>query len=77
MGPDPPAYGSIQYYLIDASAELAKEQGPCADFIETKYYKGLLPIDHYKKEVDAVAAPEYNLDWEALRTKVQQFGLRN
>ena len=68
---------AFQYYLIDASAELAKEQGPCADFIETKYYKGLLPIDHYKQEVDAVAAPEYNLDWEALRAKVQQFGLRN
>ena len=41
----------FQYHLIDASCELAKEQGPCDDFIETKYYKGQLPIDHYKKRL--------------------------
>ena len=46
-------------------------------YIETKYYKGLLPIDHYKKDVDGVAAPNYRLDWEALRAKVAKNGLRN
>ena len=67
----------FQYNLIDASCELAKEQGACDDFIETKYYRGLLPIDHYKEEVDQLVEPVYDLDWESLREKVKEHGLRN
>ena len=70
-------FEAFQYHLISSSADLAKELGPCDDYIETKYYKGLLPIDHYKESVDKIAAPEYKLDWEALREKVGQYGLRN
>ena len=68
---------AFQYYLIEASADLASEVGACDDYIETKYYQGLLPIDHYKSDVDGVAAPDYKLDWEALRAKVAKHGLRN
>ena len=68
---------AFQYYLIQASCNLAKEKGACDDFIETKYYKGLLPIDHYKKEIDALTDPDYKLDWEALREEVKTHGLRN
>jgi len=68
---------AFQYYLIDSSAELAKEQGTCSAYHETKYAQGLLPIDHYKETVDKIAAPEYKLDWEALRAKVHVFGVRN
>ena len=68
---------AFQYYLIKASCNLAKEKGACDDYIETKYYKGLLPIDHYKKEVDDLVTPKYLLDWEELRQEVAEHGLRN
>jgi ribonucleoside-diphosphate reductase alpha chain len=68
---------SFQYYLIKASCELAQEKGACDDYIETKYYQGKLPIDHYKEDVDAIVKPEYGHDWEALRAMVKEYGLRN
>ena len=68
---------AFQYYLIDASADLAKELGACEYYNETKYAQGLLPIDHYKNTVDSVTAPTYKLDWEALRAKVAEHGVRN
>ena len=68
---------ALQYYLLEASCKLAEEKGACDDFIETKYYKGLLPIDHYKKEVDDVVSPVYEMDWEGLRERIKQHGLRN
>lgn len=68
---------ALQYYSILASANLADEKGPCAAYSETKYSKGLLPIDHYKEEVDEICPPEYKLDWEALREKVAESGVRN
>jgi ribonucleoside-diphosphate reductase alpha chain len=67
----------FQYYLIEASCNLAKEKGACSGFIETKYAKGLLPIDHYKEDVDEIIQPVYDLDWEDLRSKVKKYGLRN
>ena len=68
---------SIQYYLISASCNLAQEKGACDDYIDTKYYKGLMPIDHYKTEVDEVAAPKYVMNWDGLRAAVKKYGLRN
>ncbi len=67
----------IQYYLISASCDLAKELGACEKFEDTKYAKGLLPIDWYKKSVDELIAPNYNMDWEALRERVKTYGLRH
>ena len=68
---------AFQYHLIEASCQLAKEKGACDDYVETKYYKGQLPIDHYKTEVDSLVSPEYNLDWDELRERVAEYGLRN
>jgi ribonucleoside-diphosphate reductase alpha chain len=68
---------ALQYYSILASANLAAEKGFCAAYAETKYAKGLLPIDHYKGEVDDIVAPDYKLDWEALRAKIAETGIRN
>ena len=68
---------AFQYHLIDASATLASELGACSAYSETKYAEGLLPIDHYKEAVDKIAAPEYKMDWEALRAKVAEHGVRN
>ncbi|KAF0783054.1 ribonucleotide-diphosphate reductase subunit alpha, partial [Salmonella enterica subsp. enterica serovar Worthington str. BCH-5715] len=47
-------FEAIQYYLLKASNELAKEQGACPWFNETTYAKGILPIDTYKKDLDAI-----------------------
>ena len=67
----------IQWNLISASCELAEEKGPCEKFQDTKYAKGLLPIDWYKKEVDDLIKPKYNMDWEGLRERVKKHGLRH
>ena len=49
----------------------------CIDFDKTKYSQGILPIDTYKKEVDELVKPKYNLDWEKLREDIQVEGLRH
>ena len=68
---------SFQYHLLKASNELAKEKGACEGYERTKYSQGLLPIDHYKKEVDDLVAPKYNCDWNALRKDIKEHGLRH
>jgi ribonucleoside-diphosphate reductase alpha chain len=67
----------IQWNLISSSCELAQEKGPCAKFSETKYADGLLPIDWYKKSVDKLVEPVYNMNWEELRERVKKYGLRH
>ena len=67
----------IQYYLIKASVELAKEKGQCEWFDKTKYSKGILPIDTYCKEVDKLVTRKLKLNWEKLRKEVKQHGMRN
>lgn len=68
---------SIQYYLLKASNNLAKEKGACAYFNKTKYSDGILPIDTYKKEVDIICNEPLQHDWEVLRENIKQYGLRN
>ncbi len=70
-------FEAIQYYLLKASNELAKEQGTCPWFKETTYSKGILPIDTYKKALDAVTNEPLHYDWEKLRNEIKQHGLRN
>ncbi|ENC9249896.1 ribonucleotide-diphosphate reductase subunit alpha, partial [Salmonella enterica subsp. enterica serovar Agona] len=69
-------FEAIQYYLLKASNELAKEQGACPWFNETTYAKGILPIDTYKKDLDAIANEPLHYDWEALRESIKTHGLR-
>ena len=68
---------AIQFYGIKASIDLAKEKGPCRLFERTQYGQGLMPIDHYNKNVDEIVTPNYNLDWEWLRNELSQYGIRN
>ena len=68
---------SIQYYLLKASSQLAKEKGKCSDFADTKYADGILPIDTYKKEVDSISNIPYQHDWEKLRQDILTYGLRH
>ncbi|UAJ65228.1 ribonucleoside-diphosphate reductase subunit alpha [Candidatus Schneideria nysicola] len=70
-------FEAIQYYLLKASNELAREKGPCPWFGETSYSQGILPIDSYKKDVDFIVNEPLYYDWEKLRKLIQDFGLRN
>lgn len=70
-------FEQIQYCLLMASCELAKEKGACGLFSETSYAKGTLPIDRYKKSVDNIHTTKLKLDWEELRKLVLKYGLRN
>ncbi len=70
-------FEAIQFYLMKASMNLAKEKGACSGFNETKLSKGILPIDTYKKELDTVFNHPLQLDWEGLRADIVEYGMRN
>ncbi len=70
-------FEAIQYYLLKASSVLAEEVGACPGFSETQYAQGKLPIDHYKKDLDKVCNTELKLNWDDLRARIKQHGLRN
>jgi ribonucleoside-diphosphate reductase alpha chain len=70
-------FEAIQYYLLKASNNLAKEKGACPKFNETTYAQGLMPIDTYRKELDKVCNEPLHLDWDSLRDDIVKFGLRN
>ncbi|WP_339057700.1 class 1a ribonucleoside-diphosphate reductase subunit alpha [Candidatus Regiella endosymbiont of Tuberolachnus salignus] len=70
-------FEAIQYYLLKASNDLAREKGACPWFDQTTYAQGLLPIDTYKKYLDEICNEPLHLDWEGLRQNIKQWGLRN
>ncbi len=70
-------FEAIQYYLMKASNELAKEKGACPKFNETTYSKGIMPIDTYKKDLDSVCSEPLHLDWDSLRENIVKYGMRN
>ncbi|QCI25399.1 ribonucleoside-diphosphate reductase subunit alpha [Buchnera aphidicola (Sitobion avenae)] len=70
-------FEAMQYYLLEASCELAKEKGACSLFHHTNYYLGKLPIDTYKKYIDNICNEPLHLNWDLLRFKIKKYGLRN
>jgi len=68
---------SFQYHLLKSSNAVAKEKGACEYFNRTKYFKGLLPIDTYKTDIDEFCDGELNYDWDTLRNDIQEHGLRH
>ncbi len=70
-------FEAIQYYLLKATNLLAKEQGACPKFNETRLSQGILPIDTYKKTIDGITGEPLHLDWESLRASIKEFGVRN
>ena len=70
-------FEAMQYYLLKASVNLAKEYGACPLFDQTVYSQGKLPIDTYKKDLDAVCGEPLHYDWEGLRADIVRYGLRN
>ena len=73
----------FQYYLLEASNQLAKEYGPCSGFDQTKYAMKQMPIDHYKTDIDDFCYDGKNLkfelteDWNVLADSIWNYGLRN
>ncbi|MDB9864993.1 ribonucleoside-diphosphate reductase subunit alpha [Candidatus Thioglobus sp.] len=70
-------FEALQYYSLKASNKLAEELGPCPLFSETQYAKGIMPIDSYKKDIDAFCSTNLELDWDTLRKNIKSKGLRN
>jgi ribonucleoside-diphosphate reductase alpha chain len=68
---------AFQYYLIQATVNLAKEKGACEYSHRTKYAQGILPIDTYKSDVDEIVPNKLKYDWEGLRALVKRYGVRN
>ena len=65
------------YYLIKASSDLAKEFSPCIKNNDTKYARGVLPIDTYKRAIDNLTESKERLPWTELRKQLTETGIRN
>lgn len=68
---------AFQYYLMKASVEVAKENGPCPMFNETKYSKGIMPVDAYKEALDEILPHKEIVDWASLRKEIAEHGMAN
>ena len=73
----------ISYYAIQASTDLAEERGPYQSYKGSLWDQGILPIDSLKllQEVRGEKYLEVDMgqtqDWEALRQRIAQTGMRN
>jgi len=65
------------YYLIKTSNTLAKEKGACPGSEETKYSRGIVPINTYKQEVDELIKPKVRMPWDKLQKDLILHGIRN
>jgi ribonucleoside-diphosphate reductase alpha chain len=67
------------FYLIEASVNLAKEKGPCLASAQTRYGQGIFPWELRAEGVNELTdfTPSEDLDWEGLRAKMKQYGIRN
>lgn len=65
------------YFLTETTVKLAEERGACLHSDRTLYGRGVFPWERRAAGVNELTdfAPE--LDWEALRAKMKQHGVRN
>lgn len=68
---------NLQFSLLNASANLAEEFGRCSKYEDTTYARGILPIDRYNKNVDSICDRPHSCDWEGLRKRIADVGLRH
>jgi len=73
---------AVSYYAIQASSDLAAERGTYPSYEGSLWSQGIMPIDSVtmlQKErgrfVDVDTS--YQLDWDSLRAKVAEHGMRN
>ncbi len=72
---------AVSYNAIHASSEIALEKGSYPEFEGSKWSRGIMPMDHANAEVinlvDRGGLFASNYDWDELRKKVKQDGMRN
>jgi len=73
----------ISYHAISASAELAVERGRYESYDGSLWDQGILPIDSLKK-LEETRGKDYldvnmeqHLDWQGLRERIKNSGMRN
>ena len=65
------------YYLTETSVELAQERGPCLRSEHTYYGRGVFPWERRKSGVNELTDFTPSMDWEPLRERMKQYGIRN
>ena len=65
------------YYLTETSVELAQERGACERSSYTYYGKGVFPWERRNPGVDELTDFTPSMDWEPLRERMKQYGIRN
>jgi ribonucleoside-diphosphate reductase alpha chain len=72
---------AISFNTISASCDLALEKGVYAEYEGSEWSKGIMPMDHANAEVlnlvDRGGLFASSYEWESLRTKVKNQGMRN
>ena len=72
----------ISYCAYSASSDLAKERGSYKTYEGSKWSRGILPIDtlrilELERGLNLTVDKNYTLDWESLRNKIKEQGMRN
>jgi ribonucleoside-diphosphate reductase alpha chain len=65
------------FYLTETSVELAAERGACERSSNTYYGKGVFPWERRAAGSNELTDFTPSLDWEPLRAKMKQHGIRN
>ncbi|MEA1917566.1 MAG: ribonucleoside-diphosphate reductase subunit alpha [Campylobacterota bacterium] len=72
---------AVSYNAIYSSSQIAKEKGSYDEFNGSKWSKGVMPMDHASAEVrnlvDRGGLFASTYDWDELRVKVKNDGMRN
>ncbi|MBD3840306.1 MAG: ribonucleoside-diphosphate reductase subunit alpha [Campylobacterales bacterium] len=71
---------AISYNAILSSSNLAVEKGIYPTYKDSNWSKGIMPMDHAPQSVNALIQKDLfdeGYDWNALREKVKQDGMRN
>lgn len=71
---------AISYNAINSSSDLAVEKGIYPTFDGSKWSEGIMPHDHAPQAVNALLNKDLfdgGYDWDVLRTKVKENGMRN
>lgn len=70
-------FACMYYHALDESCELAKVDGPYSTFAGSPLSKGKLQFDLWGIDPITVLSNGTKLDWDSLRRKIQEHGVRN
>lgn len=70
-------FEAMQYNLMRASVQLAKEQGACPLFHETRMSQGIMPFDTANDFAKSLVTTDLKQDWDTLRDDIAKYGMRN